>query len=42
MSEESSLQIDSTHDILFAEQILKMRNKKWKTSYYKTDVKKSN
>jgi N-acylneuraminate cytidylyltransferase len=28
MSEESSLQIDSTHDILFAEQILKMRNKK--------------
>jgi CMP-N,N'-diacetyllegionaminic acid synthase len=28
MSEESSLQIDSTHDILFAEQILKMRIKK--------------
>jgi N-acylneuraminate cytidylyltransferase len=28
MSEESSLQIDSTHDILFAEQILKMRHKK--------------
>ena len=28
MPEESSLQIDSKHDILFAEQILKMRNKK--------------
>mgnify|MGYP000509996169 CR=1 FL=1 len=28
MSEDSSLQIDSTYDILFAEQILKMRNKK--------------
>ena len=28
MSEEDSIQIDSKHDILFAEQILKMRNKK--------------
>ena len=42
MSEEDSIEIDSLNDLFIAEQILKMRNKKWKKNHFKIDVKKSN